>query len=404
MSDTGYIRGVALPGRAGSWELTIESGRVSALRELPSETAAALALPAFSDLHLHADRAYTYSGSRPESLNDAVEQVRDLRRRQQPKQVQLRAERLFANAISHGTLRARSHVDVDDDVRLRAIEGVLAAGAAMGGCMELEVVAFATDTLDPKTPHGRSLLADAVAAGADLLGAAPARFRDPGASIGALLDLAVELGVDVDLHLDESSHGYGMQLGALAEMTLDRGLNQRVTASHCCELAAAPNDLAARTISRVAEAEMTVLALPALNLYLQDRGVSTPRRRGLTAVNELASAGVRVLVGTDNVEDVFYPYGTADPLDSALLLSIVGHVDEDEDLVAATCGGKRQLEPGDRADVVVIDAASLREALVERSRARTIIRRGIEVRPPHVEGRPTDSRQRNATFSDIISL
>ncbi len=167
----------------------------------------------------------------------------------------------------------------------------------------------------------------------------------------------------------------------MADETLALGLEGRVSASHCCSLASVSDAAARRTIEKVAAAGITVIAQPALNLYLQDRGDRTPRARGVTLVRELLDAGVEVRFGSDNVCDVFYPYGDADPLESAFLAALTAHVDDEDILLAGICGGRTRIEAGDPADLVLLDAGSVREAVARRPGARTVLRAGQELAP-----------------------
>jgi cytosine/creatinine deaminase len=366
---------VVLPGHDGVYELELAEGRVAALH--PSDASAGrLALPSFADLHVHADRAFARGPRPPGSLADAIELVREVKRSSTEAQVHQRARRLFELALAHGTRRLRTHVDVDELVEERALRGVLAARRELAGRLDVEVVAFATAYTDPSTPAGARRLASAVTAGADLLGGVPAFHAEPAASIDALLDLAVDHGVSVDIHVDEATDPSARQLEHLAEATIFRGLEGRVTASHCCALASLDETTAQRTITKVAAAALTVIALPALNLYLEDRGSQTPRARGITLVRELVEAGVPVRFGSDNVQDVFYPYGNADPLEAAWLAGIAAHVDDEDVLLAGICGGRTRIEVGDPADLVLVDAESLRDALARRPGGRSVVRAG----------------------------
>lgn len=369
---------VALPGREGAWELELADGRVAGIRPSTAE-AERLALPAFADLHLHADRAYAPGARPPRSLADAIELVHAVKAASSDDDFRERAVRLLGRAHEHGTLRARTHVDVDEVVEERALRGVLAAREELRGRVDVELVAFATKYCDPTTPEGERRLSAAVGLGADLLGSVPAFHPDPEASVRRLLDLARDHGVPADLHVDESSTPDRFLLELLADATVERGLEGRVTASHSCALAAVDDETARRTIAKLAAAGITVIALPALNLYLQGRGDGTPRVRGLTLVDELLAAGVPVRFGSDNVGDVFYPYGDADPLEAAFLAAIAAHPTGEDALLAGVAGGRTRVEPGDPADLVLVDAGSWREALARRPGGRTVVRGGVVV-------------------------
>ncbi|MDQ3767108.1 MAG: amidohydrolase family protein, partial [Actinomycetota bacterium] len=292
--------------------------------------------------------------------------------------------RLFRRACAHGTTRLRTHVDVDPIVGWKPLRAVGRARRRFEDVLDVSIVAFATAHLDPSSRSGRLAVADAVAGEADMIGTVIPFHEDPRASMHAILDLADELGVDADFHIDEKGDS-GFFLEELADACLTRNLQGRVTASHCCALATMTPDTAASTIAKLADAGVTVVALPALNLYLQDRGTATPRRRGITLVREMLDAGVPVRFGSDNVGDVFYPYGDADLLEAAFLAGIAAHVDDEDALLGGICDGRAQVEEGIEADLVVIEASSLREAIARRPLGRTVLRKGRVVTHPNEE-------------------
>lgn len=324
---------------------------------------------------MHADRAYAQGSRRATSLEDAVEQVEAVKRSATEQEIFERACKLFRRACAHGTTRLRTHIDIDPIVGWKPLRAVTRARRHFKGTLDVSIVAFATAHLDPSSSSGRETIAEAVAGEADMIGTVIPFHEDPTASLNAVLDLAEELGVDADFHIDEKN-GSGFFLEELAEACLTRKMQGRITASHCCALATIPPDAAARTIAKVAEARMTVIALPALNLYLQDRGSTTPRRRGITLAREMLEAGVPVRFGSDNVGDVFYPYGDADPLEAAFLAGITAHVDDEDALLRGICDGRTQVEEGMEANLVLIEVSSLHEAIARRPSGRKVLRGG----------------------------
>ena len=366
---------VALPGVEGAHEIDVADGLISAIRPVTGP-AMRLALPAFADLHLHADRAFARGPRPPRSLADAIDLVREIKLASTEEDVRGRATRLFSRALAHGSLRVRTHVDVDELVGERGLHGVLAARAAFAGWLDVEIVAFATKACEPTSADGQARLRAAVEQGADLIGGVPAFHEDPPASLDRLLGLAAELDRPADLHVDEASTPDGFALEALADAAVAHGLQGRVTASHACALATVDEATARRTVEKLAVARVTVIALPALNLYLQGRGSGTPRVRGLTLVHELIAAGVEVRFASDNVSDVFYSYGDADPLEAAWLAGVAGQLDDEAVLLAGVCDGRDGIEVGDPADVVVVDAESFGAALARRPAGRTVLRGG----------------------------
>jgi cytosine deaminase len=366
---------VVLPGVEGVHELQLRGDRIAGIRP-GSEDEPQLALPAFADLHLHADRAFASGPRLPRSLADAAELVLDVKSVSTEEAIRDRCLRLLSRALEHGTLRVRTHVDVDRLSDERALRGVLSARNEVSDRLDVQIVAFATKLCDPTTDEGRGRLAAAVEAGADFVGGVPAFHPDPETSVATLLRLARTLGVPADLHIDETTEGSVLLLERLADETLALGLEGRVAASHCSSLAAVARPAARRTIEKVAAAGITVIVQPALNLYLQDRGESTPRLRGLTLVRELVAADVPVRFGSDNIADVFYPYGDADPLESAFLAALAAHVDDEEVLLAGICDGRSRIATGDHADLVLLEASSVRDALARRPSRRTVVRKG----------------------------
>ncbi len=369
---------VSLHGRDGAWLLDVADGRIREVRPAAGG-ATRLALPAFADLHVHADRAFAQADRRPRSLADAIELAREVKVRSTQAAVRERATRLFERALGHGTVRLRTHVDVDELIGDRGLRGVLEAREAVRDRLDVELVAFATKFADPTTAAGIARLRWAAGEGADMLGAVPAFHSDPVRSIERVLDLALDLGLPIDLHVDEASVSDAFVLEALADATVARGLEGRVTASHTCALATVDAATAERTIAKLAEARITVVSLPALNLFLQGRGDGTPRVRGITLVRELLAAGVEVRFGSDNVQDVFYPYGDADPLEAGWLAAITAHVDDEDALLAGIAGGRSRLDVGDPADLVLVDAATFGDAVSRRPAGRTVIRSGAVV-------------------------
>jgi cytosine deaminase len=328
MPDEVTIESAALPGRTGAFRVTLRDGSIGAIR--PAERtgeAAWLALPGFANLHAHADRAYTVQSFRPRSLADAVAAAAAARALFTAADVAARATRLFEQSVGHGVARIRTHTDVDPVVEMRSMEGVLAAKQRMGERLDVDVIAFSTSKNDLAEPHALDRLDRAVAMGADLIGASLNASADPSRALESLFDLAEQSGLPVDLHLDEHLEPDHMLAGMVADAVIARGLQGRVTLSHLCVLATLGPAAASALIEKLAHAGVTVVALPAANLFLQDRGERSPARRGVTLARELLAAGVPVRCGTDNIRDWFYPFGDGDMLETALFAAVAGHLD-----------------------------------------------------------------------------
>jgi cytosine/creatinine deaminase len=374
-------KGVALGERPGTFDLGFGSGRIVSITPQPSQPAQWLALPAFVNFHAHADRSFAAPAPAPASLTQAVAAARAERATLTVGDIQRRAHRFLSRALAHGTALVRTHTDVDAAIGLRAIEGVLAAAAEIGDAIDVEMVAFANAAADPTRAASRDLLASAVNRGARLVGAVPALCERPLASADSLLGLAADLGVGADLHLDEHLDVGATVLEGVIDAVVRRQLDGRVTFSHCCVLSVMDDATVKRLLERMALARITLSVQPGANLYLQDRGAASPRLRGIPPVLQALRAGVDVRFGTDNVRDRFVPLGDADPLDEGRLGVLAAHLESPSELMGAMCGGRRQLAVGDGADMVLIPAESLDDALARRPTGRILVRGGRVVWP-----------------------
>jgi cytosine deaminase len=357
------------------FDLTIQAGRVATL-EPRAGPARWMLLPPLADLHVHANRAYTAGPTSATSLEQAVEMTQVLFRDFTSEDYARQAHRLFAASLGHGTTRLRTHADVDLLSGLKAVHGTLEARQAFIGKLEVEVVAFASAACDPVRGDAAAALREAHRLGATLLGAVPALYPEPQRSLDALLDLAVELDTAVDVHLDEHLDGQRSMSGYLAAATRSRDLEGRVTLSHGCALSALPARERARVAEELAAASITLICLPTTNLYLQDRRVDTPRR-GLAPLHELARAGVALRFASDNVRDLFYPYGSADLLETAQLIATAGQLEDPHLLVQGICAGCDSVHAGADASFVLVRGSTLTEILAERPSERIVVRSGL---------------------------
>ncbi len=286
-----------------------------------------LLLPAFVDAHLHVNRAYTWRPDlQPASLRDAAAQWRAIKPHHTGLDILRRGRRLLDQLLQFGTVAVRAHTDVDRTVGLTALEPLLALRDEYAGRVTVQVVAFPPAGASPYDPEERRLLEAAVAAGADLIGGVPNLDPNPRRAIDALVDLAAATGCRLDVHIDEGPPAQGVWTGYLAERAAAAGLAGRVTASHCCALGAMPDEDAARVIAALRGAGIAVVACPATNLYLQDdrAGAADPPWRGTTRIRSLRAAGVPVALGSDNVQDLFFPYGQGNMVEVAFLAALAG--------------------------------------------------------------------------------
>jgi cytosine deaminase len=233
-------------------------------------------------------------------------------------------------------------------------------------------------------------MAEAMRSGADVVGGMPHWEIDHDAArrhVAFCLDLAQRHDADVDMHVDETDDGRWHSFELLVEEAERRGWGGRTTAGHLCAMAAWPDDYAAAMIRRAAVVGVHVITNAPTNLMLQGRDDAEPRRRGIPRVKELLAAGVTVAAGQDCVDDAFYPFGTADPLQVALIVAHAAQLGTPAEIAAALrMVGEAAarilgladygLVAGARADLVVLEAERPADALREQAPRRWVLRGG----------------------------
>lgn len=322
-------------------DIAIADGRIARIRSTSSvQVGPALGLPAAQhweldgrvvlpglvEPHVHLDKTYLNSnGDFPNAsgtLGEAIDVWRAAKKQRSRFDVQAAVRRALWTAIAHGVTAMRSHVDTEEPSDLETLAAILEVREEFRNQIDLQIVVLGFAGTSSVIDRA---MADALGMGADLVGGAPALVPDPAASLDTIFALAERTGKAIDLHIDESEDPASDSLLQLAERTIAAGMQGRVTAGHCCSLAFLDERSAGRVIERVAAAGLHIVALPACNLVLMGRGMQPPPR-GVTRVKELLAAGVNVCAGSDNVQDPFNPFGSYDPLHSALLTGLTAHM------------------------------------------------------------------------------
>jgi len=405
------VKNVALWGTEGLCDLGIANGRfvsmdqsgVSPTSILTLDADGRMAVPGFVEPHIHLDKALiserapvNVSGT----LTEAIEILWEIKRNYTVDEIADRASRVLARALEHGVSRLRTHVDVDPIGGTRPAEGLIRARDRFSDLIDIQIVAFPQEGI-VKSPGTEALMREVMKLGVDVVGGMPfneASPQDSGRHIEIVFDIAREFNADIDMHVDETDDPAARTLEMLAELTIVNGWQGRVTAGHTCALASYPRDYADRVIARLREANVNMIANPATNLMLQGRLDDYPKRRGVTQVKELLAAGVNVACGQDCVHDTFYPFGQNDPLEIAFLLCHASQMSQPAEILAVmdmvTINGAKALRVPDFrvalsavADLVVLDARNVREAIATRSPRRWVIRKGKLIAETRLETR-----------------
>jgi cytosine deaminase len=345
-------------------------------------------IPGFVDPHLHLDIALMNDMDRPGrpepfrsilGLNESLERRRKAFTRQD---IERRAGMAMEMASRHGVTAMRAQCHVDTEVGLKHVEALQAVKERYADRVDLQIVGFPQQGLlrDPRTPD---LFREGFKCGLDVMGCVantdltPDGVIDIAGHTDMAFKLAMEHDVDLDAHVDlgiPRKIGYDdFEVVYLARKAIEVGYQSRVTAGHLCALGSADPAVADQVIELLLEADISVISQP--DLYRLGREDVVHVRRGLTRVAALLAAGVNVTYASNNVRDALRPVGNFDPLEEALILSYGAHMDTVEQLEAlmhmGTYGGAEAiglegygLEPGCKADLVVLDAPSLSAAIV----------------------------------------
>jgi len=351
-----------------------------------------LLVPAFIDPHIHLDKVNILDSVRKNvsgTLTEAIEIIWNRKKQYTDEDVSERAGAVLDKALMNGTLAMRTHIDVDTVGGLKPLSGVLALREKYKDRMTLQLVAFPQEGI-LKDPGCDKLMDQAMRMGCDLVGGMPANEKTPGDSLAHVkfcFDLAEKYNADIDMHVDETDDPFFRTLEMVADETLSRGWQGRVTAGHTCALAAYDDHYAAYVIEKVARAGLHMITNPATNLMLQGRLDKQPIRRGITRVKELLEAGVNVSFGQDCVNDTFYPLGSADMLQVANItvhaaqMSLPSELEKVFDMITGDAARILNIEgygieEGCDANLVVIDATNIREAMALCPNRPYVIREG----------------------------
>jgi cytosine deaminase len=221
-------------------------------------------------------------------------------------------------AAAKGLLAIRSHVDVCD-VRLLAVDALLEVKKRVAPYIDMQLVAFPQDGV-LRAPGALNNLKRALDKGVDVVGGIPhfERTAEQGAaSVRLLCELAAERGLRVDMHCDESDDPLSRHVETLAFETQRLGLHGRVTGSHLTSMHSMDNYYVSKLMALMAESQLHAVANPLINITLQGRHDTYPKRRGMTRVPELLAAGINVAFGHDCVMDPWYSLGSGDMLEVA---------------------------------------------------------------------------------------
>ena len=395
------IQNATLPDGRTDISIAVQDGRIvevtQALQAAAHETVDAAGLlvsPPFVDAHFHMDSTLSYGQPRVNDSGTLLEGIAlwgELKPHLTHDAIVARALAYCDWAVARGLLAIRSHVDTSHP-SLLPVQALLDVKKRVAPYLDLQLVAFPQDGV-LRAPGGLANLTRALDLGVEVVGGIPhfERTYDQGTeSVRLLCELAAERGKRVDMHCDESDDPHSRHVETLASETHRLGLHGRVTGSHLTSMHSMDNYYVSKLIALMAEAQLGVVANPLINITLQGRHDTYPKRRGMTRVPELMAAGLTVAFGHDCVLDPWYSGGSADMLEAAHMGLHVGQMTSQAAMRqcfdAVTVNPARLLglegygiAPGCHADFVLLHAQNPAEAIRLRATRLAVYRRGKKV-------------------------
>jgi cytosine/creatinine deaminase len=369
----------------------------------------------FVDAHFHMDAALSYGIPRVNRSGTLLEGIAlwgELKPQLTADAIIDRALMYCDWAVAKGLLAIRSHVDICDP-RLLAVHALLDVKRRVAPYLDLQLVAFPQDGV-LRAAGAFDNLKRALDLGVDVVGGIPHFERtmaDGAESVRMLCELAVERGLRVDMHCDESDDPMSRHIETLAQQTVRLGLQGRVTGSHLTSMHSMDNYYVSKLIPLIAEAGVSAIANPLINITLQGRHDSYPKRRGMTRVPEMMAAGIDVAFGHDCVMDPWYGLGSGDMLEVAHMGLHVAQMTGQDAMracfraITETPAKILGLEgygiaPGCNADLVLLQARDAIEAIRLRATRLLVIRSGkvIASAPPSSTALALPGRPPSITF------
>ncbi|WP_316195741.1 MULTISPECIES: amidohydrolase family protein [unclassified Bradyrhizobium] len=375
--------------------VAIDAALQAGARERDAETC--LVVPGLIETHIHLDKTCILDRCRiaEGTVAEAVRETAAAKRNFTTEDVYARAKQTVERCISHGTMRMRTHVELDPGIGMIGYDAIEQLKRDYAWAMDIELCVFPQEGLT-NYPGTEELLIEGLRRGARTLGAAPYFDTDPAAQIDRIFAIAREFDVDIDMHLDLAETLDRMQIEYVCRKTEEYGWGGRVAVGHVTQLSLLPPERFNAIAMQLANAGVAVTVLPSTDLHLMGRRQDHAIPRGVVPLEPLRAAGVTCSISTNNVLNPFTPYGDGSLIRMANLYANVCHVSRPDHLAGCldmiTSDAARLMRLGDYgvklgapADLVCIDARSPTEAIATLAQPLWGLKRG---RPSFTRPRP----------------
>ncbi|MFD1064772.1 cytosine deaminase [Oceanobacillus locisalsi] len=320
------IKNAKLRGKEGIWHIVIENGKFTEItEELPQsgdtdivDVNGSLVLPPFIEPHIHLDTTLTAGDpawNQSGTLFEGIQRWSERKETLTMEDVKKRSKTALKWQIAQGIQYVRTHVDVTDP-ELTALKAMLEVKQEMAPYIDIQLVAFPQEGIH-SYPNGKELLEEALKLGADVVGGIP-HFeftREYGVdSMRVAFDLAEKYDKLVDIHCDEIDDEQSRFVEVVAKEAYERGWGERTTASHTTAMGSYNDAYTSKLFRLLKMSHINFVSNPLVNIHLQGRFDTYPKRRGLTRVKEIQEAGMNICFGHDDIFDPWYPLGTGNML------------------------------------------------------------------------------------------
>lgn len=394
------IINAALHGKEGLWNIFIKEGKIDAITPAQEEqhkgealdVSGSLVLPPFVEPHIHLDTTLTAgepAWNKSGTLFEGIERWSERKETLTHEDVKTRAKKALTWQIAQGIQHVRTHVDVTDPTLL-ALRALLEVKEEMAPYVDLQLVAFPQEGI-LSYPNGKELLEEALKLGADVVGGIP-HFeftREYGVeSMKVVFDLAEKYDRLVDIHCDEIDDEQSRFVEVVAKEAYERGMGSKVTASHTTAMGSYNDAYTYKLFRLLGMSGINFVSNPLVNIHLQGRFDTYPKRRGLTRVKELLEADMNVCFGHDDIFDPWYPLGTGNMLQVLQMgihaSQLMGYEQIMDSIELITTNSAKTMhiedhygiEIGKDANMIVLDGPNAYEVIRKQAAVTHSIRQG----------------------------
>jgi len=375
-------------------DIGIAAGRIAAVEPALADGSpvldaeGCLVVPGLIETHIHLDKTCILDRCRAEdgTLAEAVRETAAAKRGFTVEDVYARGRQTLERCIAHGTMRLRTHVELDPGIGMVGFDGISQLARDYAWAVDMELCVFPQEGL-LNNPGTEPLLIQALGGGARVLGGAPYTDTNPRGQINRIFAIAREFDVDIDMHLDLAEMTDGMQIEYVCRKTEEYRWGGRVAVGHATQLSLVPKPRHDAIAAQLARAGVAVTILPSTDLYLMGRSHDHAKPRGVVEAEPLRRAGVTCSLSTNNVLNPFTPYGDGSLIRMANLYANVCHVGQAMalagclDMVTGSAARLMRLPdygiaPGNPADLVAIDARNPADAVATIAQPLWGLKRG----------------------------